>query len=319
MLKQSFTLFILLNTVVACKEKPHSKIVTQLVKEIATDNVLQGPAVGVAGKRPEQWDRFEALKSTASDDELLALTDDTNAVVRCYSFTALAQKNTVDLLPVVLKHLADSAVIHTFFGCLKSSQRTGDFFLETVTANYDSTSFFLTNSQNKIIDSVLLFQKGNILEAKNRMLSELQPAEHYYNRLRQLVVEEKNKTAVIALARYRKPQDKSFIEALLNDEINHRFGLSAVINFPDASFFPTLEQILFRKIKKNTNNYDGDLLTLYQAIIQYKTKESKQLLKKALQETKDMQHIYHSDYIHHALKKYPATIYNGLVKPIYPF
>ena len=30
-----------------------------------------------------------------------------------------------------------------------------------------------------------------------------------------------------------------------------------------------------------------------------------------------MQSIYHKDYLHQALTKYPATIYGGLLKPIY--
>ena len=220
MLKQSFAIFILLLGIIACKEKSQSKIISQVVEEIAAENVLKGPAVGVAGIRPEQWERFEFLKSAASDEELLGLTDHTNAVVRCYSFLALAEKNTIDLLPVVLKHLEDSAVVHTFFGCLSGSQRTGDFFLETVTANYDPTSFCLTNSQKTIVDSVLLFQKDNILEAKDKMLSEFQPVERYYNHLRQLVVEEKNKTAVIALSNYRKHEDKYFIDSLLRYDNN---------------------------------------------------------------------------------------------------
>jgi hypothetical protein len=40
-------------------------------------------------------------------------------------------------------------------------------------------------------------------------------------------------------------------------------------------------------------------------------------LQSVLKEAKGMQSIYHSDYLHQALKKYPAAIYDGLLKPIY--
>ena len=44
--------------------------------------------VGVSGMRPGQWNNFEELKKYASVDELLALTNHKNGVVRCYSFWA---------------------------------------------------------------------------------------------------------------------------------------------------------------------------------------------------------------------------------------
>src|SRR5689334_6569556 len=88
-----------------------------LVVDIAKTNVLMGGAVGIEGRRPEQWDRFDLLRVKATDKELIDLTDDTNAVVRCYAFQALAAKNYVDVYPIVLCHLSDTTTVHTLNGC----------------------------------------------------------------------------------------------------------------------------------------------------------------------------------------------------------
>src|SRR5688572_7417493 len=119
----------------ACKEKQDklsSQSISEIVKDIAKTNVLMGSAVGIAAERPRQWDRYEVLRSKATHKELLALTNDTNAVVRCYAFQALAERKINNLFPVILRHLSDTATVHTLYGCLGGSQKVGDFFLETI-------------------------------------------------------------------------------------------------------------------------------------------------------------------------------------------
>jgi hypothetical protein len=78
-----------------------------------------------------------------------------------------------------------------------------------------------------------------------------------------------------------------------------------------------LQQVLRNEITKNNSGNDERLQLLYEAIVQYKDQASRQLLKSVLHEAKDMQYIYHSDYLNMALRKYPATIYKGLVKPVF--
>ena len=104
------------------------------------------------------------------------------------------------------------------------------------------------------------------------------------------------------------------IKELLKDANSQELGFVAVKNFPDRSFYTYLEKALKDKIE---NSKDGGLQELYYALVQYKDNASKQLLKYALSEAKDMQYIYHSDCLSQALREYPAKIYEGIVKPIY--
>ena len=313
--------FAVLVGLFACKgkqDKLSSASISEVVRDIAKTNVLMGGAVGIAAERPMQWDRYEVLRSKGTDKELLTLTNDTNAVVRCYAFQALAARRTTDLFSIVVQHLSDTAAVYTLYGCLGGSQKAGDFFLEIITEIRGNGKFHqLNEAQKATIDSLLLFDSDNKLDARDKMLSEIEPIEKYYTRIRQIATEENNKVAVVALSKYRKQQDKPLIEQFLKDPNSQRYGFAAVRNFPDASFFPVLQQALSNDVTKDNGGNDERLQLLYQAIVQYKDQPSRQLLKFVLNEAKGMQSIYHSDYLQQALKLYPATIYDGLLKPVF--
>lgn len=322
MMRQSaILLFVVLVELFACKGKQNrlpSASTSSIVEDIAKTNVLMGSAVGIDGGRPKQWDTYEALRSMATDKELLSLTDDTNGVVRCYAFQALAERKAIDLFPVLLQHLSDTATVQTMYGCLAGYMKVGDFFLETITErNGDYRVFQFNDKQKETIDSLLLFGKGNKLNARDKVLTDIEPNEKYYTRIRQIAIEENHKVAVVALSKYRKQQDRFLIAQLLEEPKSQSYGFASVRNFPDPFFFPALGQALKREIKKDNGGNDERLALLYQAIIQYKDQPSRALLQSVMKEAKGMQSIYHSDYLHQALKLYPAEIYNGLLKSIH--
>jgi hypothetical protein len=286
-----------------------------LVADIAKTNVLMGGVVGVDGRRPEQWSRFDLLRAKATDQQLIALTDDTNAVVRCYAFQALAEKNYVDVYPIVLCHLSDTATVLTFNGCLVGSEKAGDLMLGQVYSKCGQDyNRHLSVGERAMVDSLLIYGNDNKLQKRNMVLSGIEPLKRYYIGVRRLATVEKNKEAVVALAKYRKKNDIPVIKELLDDAGSQKFGFAAVKYFPDPSFYPYLEKALKDEIKDDKEN---DVQELYYAIVQYKNKASRELLKFALSEAKDMMYIHHSDFLSQALREYPAPIYEGLVKPIY--
>ena len=175
----------------------------------------------------------------------------------------------------------------------------------------------MEEGQKATMDSLLLFDTSNNLEARAKLLSEIIPKEKYYSRIRQIATEEHNNLAVVALSKFRKQQDKHLIEQMLTDRNNQVYGLAAVINFPDASFFPILQQTLRNEITEKNSNDDNRLQLLYKAIVQYKDQQSRHLLQSVLSEMKAMQSNYHLVYLQQALKMYPAAIYEGLPKPIH--
>lgn len=314
----SFLSFVVVIILLACKGKQEGRpsiSLKALIADIAKENVLMGGAVGIDGGRPEQWNRFDLLRAKATDQELIALTDDTNAVVRCYAFQALAEKNYIDVYPIVICHLSDTAKVHTLNGCLIGSKKAGDFMLEEVYSKcgQDGNRHLNTN-QRAMVDSLLIYGNDNRLDTRNMVLSRIEPLQRYYIGVRRLATVEKNTAAVVALSKYRKKNDIPVIKEFLNDPGGQKLVFAAVKNFPDPSFYPYLEKALKDEIK---NDNENDVQELYYAIVQYKNKASRELLKFALSEAKDMKYIYHSDYLSQALREYPAPIYEGLVKPIY--
>ncbi|MGF2413609.1 MAG: hypothetical protein ACQUYJ_14860 [Ferruginibacter sp.] len=92
--------------------------VDYIVNKIAEYDYLDGPAIGYGGIRSEQYERFEKLATVKNDSILINLTSHKNAVVRCYAFDALVTRKSLHCLPIFLKHLKDTAGVHTRGGCL---------------------------------------------------------------------------------------------------------------------------------------------------------------------------------------------------------
>ena len=193
------------------KKIEHVKIrpvVKIIVDSIAKYNVLTGSAVGYAGIKPVQWDRYEKLSKMASLPELRELTYHKNLVVRCYAYYALASKKDTSSFTILLNHLHDTARVSTFFGCIKSYEPTGDFFLNTVKP-FETTDngYKLSLKQKAIVDSVLLFDKHIKLYARYWLFHDLKPQSQYYNRVKEIAIEGAMPVAIWTLAKYKNHND----------------------------------------------------------------------------------------------------------------
>jgi hypothetical protein len=299
------------------KQPGFSNKIKTLIHDIAAENVVMGSAVGIAAIRPEQWDRYEKLSRLATDEELTALTDDTNVVVRCYAFQALVKRRRIDPFPVLLRHLSDTAYVHTMSGCIGSTQKVGDFYLECMSLSGDgSSSRRLNKKQQAIVDSMLIFGKINLV-ARDELLIRVPVESKYYNRLKELAMYENSMEAVIGLAKFKRQQDIPLIEGLLqrSDTRKQYYGLAAVVNFPDPAFFPLFKQIVENELLKET--YDNrQIAALYEAIVQYKNEASKALLEKVVNEVSGKTFVGHADLIFRALLRYPDSVYSGIDKLI---
>ena len=285
-------------------ENPFSRYnLENIVSGISKTNVVMGGAVGIAGARPEQWDRYLALCHKATDTEIINLTNHTNAVVRCYAFDCMLQRKNLDFFNTLLLHLIDTAEVHTLYGCLGGREMVGDYFLQA------SKGVGLNKNQESKIDSILLFDKRASLNARVDLLDSLRPEEKYYQRIREMVRVESFYQATPLLAKYRNKMDIFSIANLLRSQHRDKqlYGLRSVIYFPDSSFFPALEEIV-------SNERQNESLELYSALVQYKSRESRNILERELQKVKGMELARRTDLIYQALKRYPDSVYLGVIK-----
>ncbi len=302
----------LLLLTISCNS-PSPKIIRpqiqNLVKAIAKDGVFKSSGVGFAGVKTDQWRRFEKLSSLATTEELEDLTDHNNSVVRCYAFVALADKKTIDLYPIVVKHLKDTAKVNTFIGCIVSSSRTGEFFLDNVNPEYsDSTGYRLTKTEMASIDSILIFDKSITLSAKYNLLTTLKPNSRYYNRLKELAVHENCPEATLALARFRNKNDIVIIKNLFRQERNETCAIHAAREFPDTSFYPLLVKVFENEWGKKLYDYQKWRI-LYQALAKYPTSKTIELFNRTIKCSDSFRRETLGADLIIAIRKYPNSLY----------
>jgi len=286
-----------------------------IVAKIEKENMLMGSAVGNTGVRPKQFDNFTELQRTATKFELQELTNHPNGVVRCYSFWALTYDRSINLLPIIIKHIPDDENVSTMFGCIVSGEKVGDFFINLVTPNYvDINSKKLDSSQFATIDSILIYTSNN-LYSKQEAISRAKLTERFYLRARHLVIKDKNQEALVTLAKYRKEQD---IPLILKNKVGNKpddgyfFTYRAISEFPHPNFFSFLEQNLKQTL--NDDHYSTEWRELYKAVASFRTNTALQLLKVPFTQTKHENiRQYHIDFIFGAVQDFYTPIYDELL------
>jgi len=182
----------------------------EIVKKIEKVNVVMGSEVGIAATRPEQYDNFTDLQTEASTLELIELTEHKNATVRSYAFWALSFDGSVDLMPIVLKHIDDNELVSTQFGCSGEDIKTGDFFIGIATSTSEWQPNKLSNDQITRLNHTLI-SSGSDLAAKARAINNAETTDELYPRLRTLVINENNQSGLVALAKFQNEQDVELI------------------------------------------------------------------------------------------------------------
>lgn len=129
----------------------------EVLDDMAQENTFSDVGVGRGYNKDRQRTRFDQLKQEATDDELLALTDDANAVIRCYAFLALADKHHPEVFAVLLRHLADNEEIAVLSGCLGRTTTVGELFFSIARGRYSEEKHphRLTPEQQKEVEKIL--------------------------------------------------------------------------------------------------------------------------------------------------------------------
>jgi HEAT repeat protein len=248
-----------------------------------SDSIVMDRAVGIGMSEPEQWRRFKRLREEASEDELLALVEHKDVVVRCYAFRALAERESPQVFPILVRHLGDTHVVRTLSGCIEWSEKAADYFLATVSPRHRdfAAGFVMDDDQYAKVDSILLFRPRLELVARASMLDDLEPRPEWYSRVRQLVEKERVDAALRALARYRRREDIPRIRDAIASTDQRLAGLAAVAAFPDASFYPTLVE-RFRTLRRERMEAPAEFRELCIALARYDRPEVAAMFRDAL-------------------------------------
>ena len=91
--------------------------INMVVSEISTLSQLEGPYIGISGRKSEQRDYTNLLEKWADINQLVKLTDHKNAMVKSIAFAALKNKNYPGLRLIFEKHLFDRQTFQIQSGC----------------------------------------------------------------------------------------------------------------------------------------------------------------------------------------------------------
>lgn len=311
-----------------------------IVNKIEKINMVQGIGVGIAGTKPKQYENYEDLEKTAGIDELIELSRHPNGSVRSYAFSALANRENVDLYPIVLEHLQDFELIRTQYGCVISQETVGDHFLHQIiyidypdfeddSIDWENYVFEekmvskLNEKELSKINQMILQDEASQLEYRNFIIVNLEASEENYQLIRNIYLKENNQYALLKLAEYQNPQDIPLIIAnkdLESDYEKKIYNFKAVSIFPDESFLPFLKSelgLLFTELSFD----DYQSVFLYYAIAQYKNEKSLELMNSIYRKVTDelsktassyqIEHFY-SEFLN-ALNENYDPIYNDLI------
>ena len=284
----------------------------KIVNSIEKGNRVESSHIGYAGSPSSQWKRYEQLKKIATSDQLVALTEHKNPAVRCYAFQALAASHSDKTFEVLLKHLNDTTVVETQFGCIVTEILTGDYFIDVLTPDYIETDVYKLNTTERIfLDSILINDKSIKLFAKSIVLKYLGPTVENYVRIRQLVSEERDEFALQTLAKYKKQTDRELIASFFKNDDTQFSAISAVREFPDDYFYPFVKKVFEQEWEKERYDYDK-WKKCYQALANYPSIETLELFDKTVKCKDKFRYNTLCTYLLVAITKYQNKLYEPI-------
>jgi len=284
----------------------------KIVDSIEKGNRVESSHIGEGGSPSEQWDKYEQLKKVATIDQLVALTDHKNSAVRCYAFQALATKRSDKIFSVLLMHLNDTSRVSTQSGCIGMTQFVGDYFVDVVTPNYIEVDIYkLNQTEKKTLDSILLNDKSIMISAKSLVLETLKPTADNYARIRQLVKEERNESALRTLAKYQKQTDKELIASFFKDDNTQSSALYAVREFPDDYFYSFVKKVFEQEWKQELYDYPK-WRNCYQTLAKYPRPETIELFDRTTNSKDEFRYETLCKYLLIAITKYPNKLYDPI-------
>ncbi|MDB5120619.1 MAG: hypothetical protein JWN56_1837 [Sphingobacteriales bacterium] len=284
----------------------------KIVDGIEKGNSVESSHIGEGGSPSKQWEKYEQLKKVASNDQLVALTNHKNSAVRCYAFQALVTKRSDKIFSILLKHLNDTSRVNTLSGCIGMTKYTGDYFVDVVTPNYVEIDIYkLNKAEKETLDSILLNDKSIILSAKSSILENLRPTTAHYARIRELVENNRNESALRALAKYQRQTDKELIASFFKDDDTQSSALYAVREFPDEYFYQFVTNVFEQEWKQSHYDYPKWRIC-YQILAKYPKAETMELFDRTTKSKDEFRYQTLCKYLFIAITKYPNKLYNPI-------
>jgi hypothetical protein len=231
---------------------------------IGLNNSFKNEAVGILGRKPLQYKRFELLNTFSSTRTLKRLYHNHRSpAVKSYSFFALRDRVDSDELFDLLKEgIYDDRELTVQFGCIIGGSMVADLLI-------DFSRDYLTDKHNSELDSLLLYS-DICSHSQNLLLRTMNPNTNHYPRIKELAAIKMKPEALISLAKFRQEEDILIIKQQLNNpNIDLYYPLLAVKHFPAEDFIPDILKIQKEKIRKFGDINYLAIRALYKALVRF--------------------------------------------------
>lgn len=265
------------------------------------ESVTTGP-VGEAGIKTEGFLAFQVVAKRATREQLQALTQDANVNLRAYAVLALRERfPTEDFFDLLMEKLKDETEFDFRTGCVGYRMSIGDFCHQTLV---DSLS---TEHQARVIDWLLT--TDNKLAATNQLLREGEIPERHLPRLRAMAAAG-NGSALLAVARFRKDEDKPLIIAAA--KANPFECFRCIARNPQPEFFKVLQDAHPALLAEAT--WSTTQREFYTAAAAYRNRDSAALFERVLNGTEKEipMRSSHLDFISSAIDAAEEPVYDEL-------
>lgn len=287
-----------------------------IVDAIEKGSTVESSHIGEGGVPSKQWEKYEQLKKVANADQLIPLTNHKSPAVRCYAFQALAAKSSGKVFNVLLAHLTDTSKVKTQSGCILSNEFVGDYFIEVVTPRrIENDIYKLTSKERAVLDSILLNDKSIRLAERSTVLRNLKPTPNNYYRIRELVKDDRNLSALMTLTKYQSQDDKELIASFFHEDDSQYAALHAVREFPDSYFFPFVVKVFEKEWEQEYYDYPKWRMC-FQALAKYPRPETLQLFNKTVRTKDEFKYDTLCKYLLIAITKYPNKLYEPVRQKI---
>ena len=273
--------------------------------------------VGASNEVSPQWIKSDSLYAHASVAELIQLASKhENDIERLIAFRALLMKDPHEAANLTISEVDDITLVCTSDGFCGQAKSVSDIRISMMLGNRVRSKVTIEDSI-RIDSAVLNSVNSSKLNYTYKLYQKLPAKPEYEDRLRQLY--KKDKRALMALAKYHKEQDKQEIIRILS-KIEHDRAFNyidtvlvvfdAIAVWPSASFKVPIQHVC----KRLAN--EGGVLFPFEALINYNTRWSYNVIDQALSTMKKKNKNYFSycwDF-HFALELNPHPLYKPLLK-----
>ncbi|MGL4806447.1 MAG: hypothetical protein ACRDD8_00140 [Bacteroidales bacterium] len=237
---------------------------SEFCSQIARHNKIDWSDSDVSSNQTPGLQILTNLSSVVTNNEICELSKSLIPVQRAYA-AYLAKSNSVsNIEPLILQHLNDAAEVELQIANVKSRNKVGDIYLETLFPKLEPVQ------QNRI-DSLLIFNRNNKLRFRKEALDRQAGNRIFYERIREICKVEPAKENYIHLAKYQQEQDVTLLKRELKKiySKNLNYILEAVTVFPHPQFLPLLMDVFgYVEKEKLPKHINPDLL--FGALLQYK-------------------------------------------------